>query len=292
MRGIRVAPAGLERRAPLPRPDRREPNDFGGVVLSYQHGYHAGNLADVHKHALLATMLDYLTRKDKPLSYIETHSGRGLYRLDAEEALKTGEAAAGIGRLGAAFPPGHPYARVLARVRQDHGPAAYPGSPLVAALLLRPGDRMHLAELHPREHAALAEAMAPHGADVRKEDGAAMALAITPPTPRRGLLLIDPSYEVKAEYAAVARLVGDVARKWNVGVIALWYPILASGAHGPMLRSLEERNLPGVLRHEVRFPPARAGHGMTGSGMFIVNAPFGLADECARLDAIFAGLGR
>ena len=117
-----------------------------------------------------------------------------------------------------------------------------------------------------------------------------MALALTPPEPRRGLMLIDPSYEVKADYAAMARLFGQVARKWNVGILALWYPILASRAHESMLATLEDKALPGALRHEVRFPPAREGHGMTGSGMFIVNAPFGTDTECARLDAIFARL--
>ncbi|MCV2869837.1 23S rRNA (adenine(2030)-N(6))-methyltransferase RlmJ [Defluviimonas sp. WL0002] len=259
-------------------------------MLSYQHIYHAGNLADVHKHALLAVMLDYLTRKDKPLSYLETHAGRGLYRLDAPEAQKTGEAEQGIGRLAAAFPPDHPYARILARVQADHGPSAYAGSPLVAALSLRAIDRMHLAELHPREHAALAEAMSPFGADIRHQDGVEMALALTPPEPRRGIMLIDPSYEVKTDYTSMARLVAQVARKWNVGVIALWYPILTSRAHEGMLATLESQDLPGALRHEVRFPPARDGHGMTGSGLFIVNAPFGTAEECARLDAIFAGL--
>lgn len=258
-------------------------------MLSYQHIYHAGNLADVHKHALLAVMLDYLVRKDKPLTYIETHAGRGLYQLDAAEAQKTGEAGQGIGRLAAAFAPDHPYARILTQVRRDHGPAAYPGSPLVAAHLLRPGDRIHLAELHPREHGALAQVMAPSGADIRKEDGCAMLRALTPPEPRRGLALIDPSYEVKADYAALPRLIAEVHRKWNVGIIALWYPILASGAHEPMLAALVQAT-PDALRHEVRFPPARAGHGMTGSGMFIINPPFPTAAEAARLSAVFSSL--
>jgi 23S rRNA (adenine2030-N6)-methyltransferase len=120
----------------------------------------------------------YLTAKDKPLTYIETHAGRGLYRLDAAEARKTGEAALGIGRLEAAFPEDHPYRRRLSEVRGWYGADAYPGSPLIAALSLRDGDRMHLAELHPQEHAALREAMAPFGAHVRKEDGLAMALAL------------------------------------------------------------------------------------------------------------------
>ncbi|MGL4312068.1 MAG: 23S rRNA (adenine(2030)-N(6))-methyltransferase RlmJ, partial [Paracoccaceae bacterium] len=158
-------------------------------MLSYQHGYHAGNMADVHKHALLSVALDYLTTKDKPLTYVETHAGRGLYRLDAAEAIKTGEAAAGIGRAEALrwFSGDHPYARHLARIRMTYGAQAYPGSPLIAAEALRKGDRMHLAELHPQEHAALAAVMAPYGARVLAEDGLTLALAITPPEPRRGL---------------------------------------------------------------------------------------------------------
>lgn len=260
-------------------------------MLSYQHIYHAGNLADVHKHALLAALLSYLTRKDKPLSYIETHAGRGLYALDAAEAKKTGEAEAGIGRAEALFAPDHPYRRVLGQVRARYGAAAYPGSPLVAALSLRPGDRMHLADLHPQEFVALCATMAPYGADCRQEDGLHFALARTPPDPRRGLMLIDPSYEVKADYAALPPLIGKVHAKWNVGVIVLWYPILASGAHRPMLATLDAMALPKALRHEVTFPPARDGHGMTGSGVFLVNAPFGSEEETGRIAAIFARLG-
>jgi 23S rRNA (adenine2030-N6)-methyltransferase len=262
-------------------------------MLSYQHAYHAGNLADVHKHALLARMLGYLTAKDKPLTYLETHAGRGLYDLDAAEALKTGDAAQGIDVALARgwFAPDHPYAQVLAEVRRRHGPRAYPGSPLIAALMLRPGDRAQVAELHRQEFAALAEAMLPYPVHCRPEDGAAMALALTPPEPRRGLMLIDPSYEVKADYAAMAQLVMVVHRKWNVGVLALWYPILADLRHRPMLAALEAAGLPRTLRHEVRFPPARERHGMVGSGMFIVNTPFGTEAEAERLTRLFAGPG-
>lgn len=264
-------------------------------MLSYQHAYHAGNLADVHKHALLAVMLARMAAKDKPLTYVETHAGRGLYDLGSPEALKTGEAAAGIARAGREgwFAADHPYARALAAVRATHGSRAYPGSPLIAAHLLRPGDRVVLAELHPKERAALEAAMAadaPARVNIRAEDGLAMARAVTPPTPRRGLLLIDPSYEVKDDYSAMPRLVADIHRKWNVGVIALWYPVLAAGAHLPMRRALDALALPKTLLSEIAFPPARPGHGMTGSGLFVVNAPFGLADEAARLAALFARL--
>ncbi|MGR3520153.1 MAG: 23S rRNA (adenine(2030)-N(6))-methyltransferase RlmJ, partial [Roseovarius sp.] len=131
-------------------------------MLSYQHHYHAGNPADVHKHAALAWMLAYLTRKDKPLTYIETHAGRGLYDLADPAAQRTGEAAQGIGRLESALPADHPYRLRLHETRALHGASAYPGSPLLAALSLRPGDALHLAELHPGEHARLSAALAPH----------------------------------------------------------------------------------------------------------------------------------
>jgi 23S rRNA (adenine2030-N6)-methyltransferase len=258
-------------------------------MLSYQHGYHAGNAADVHKHALLAWVLDYLVQKDKPLSYIETHAGRGLYDLASPEALKTGEAAGGILRAEAEgwFPAAHPYPSALARVRADHGPSAYPGSPLIAAGILRPGDRIVLAELHPQEHAALTDAMRERFSVIHRTDGLQLALAVTPPEPRRGLMLIDPPYEVKSDYDAIARIIPQVHAKWNVGVIVLWYPILASGAHAEMLAALEGAGMTKSLRHEVRFPPAKEGHGMVGSGLFVVNAPFGMADEGKRIAARF-----
>ena len=260
-------------------------------MLSYQHLYHAGNLADVHKHALLAWALDYLTLKDKPLSYIETHAGRGLYDLGAEEALKTGEAAGGVEVAENWFAPGHPYRRRLAEVRAAHGPQAYPGSPMVAALSLRDGDVMHLAELHPQEHRALAANLGPWGAHVQMRDGFDMALAVCPPTPRRGLLLIDPSYEVKADYDRIPKVIAQLHRKWNVGVIMLWYPLLTGGPHGPMLADLLA-TFPQALRSEVRFPPVRDGHRMAGSGLFIVNPPFGMTAEVARIAAVFCANAR
>lgn len=257
-------------------------------MLSYQHIFHAGNAADVHKHALLCSMLAYMTRKDKPLSYIETHAGRALYDLSSEEALKTGEAAAGIAKLGDALPADHPYPAALAKLAAIHGDSAYAGSPLLAAMMLRPTDSMHLAELHPGEHTALRAAMRDFRPRTYKQDGFEIAQAICPPTPRRGVLLIDPSYEIKTDYDMIPSQIAKLHRKWNVGVIALWYPVLASQAHVPMLRALNAQQLPGVLHHEVSFPPARVGHGMTGSGMFIVNAPYGLGEEADALSTLFS----
>jgi 23S rRNA (adenine2030-N6)-methyltransferase len=257
-------------------------------MLSYQHAYHAGNLADLHKHTLLATALDYLTRKDKPLTYIETHAGRGLYRLTSAEARKTGEAARGIEAHGDWFPETHPLARALAATGTEYGPDAYPGSPLIAAHLLRDTDALHLAELHPQEHAALTEILA-HRATIHKTDGLDLALAITPPTPRRGLLLADPSWEVKTDYDHIPDVFAQLARKWNVGVLILWYPLLKDGPHARMVRSLERQH-PNHLTHEVAFPPVREGHRMEGSGLFLVNPPYGIEDEAARLSTLFAAL--
>lgn len=255
-------------------------------MLSYQHIYHAANPADVHKHALLASMLDYLTAKPKPLSYLETHAGRGLYQLDAPEALKTGEAAAGAARL-TRIAADHPYQRALSVIRAQHGPTAYPGSPLLASTLLRKGDRLHLAELHPQEFAALSQVMA-HKAKCHPQDGFAMAHKVCPPEPRRGIVLIDPSYELKSDYETIPKQILKLHRKWNVGIIALWYPILDGGAHVPMLGKLESAGLPGALRHEVSFPPVRDGHRMIGSGLFIVNAPYGTQDAAKTLSKVFA----
>jgi 23S rRNA (adenine2030-N6)-methyltransferase len=254
-------------------------------MLSYQHLYHAGNAADVHKHAALAVALDYLTRKDKPLTYIETHAGRGRYDLQAPEAVKTGEAAQGIARLKQAFAPDHPYSRALAA--QPDG--LYPGSPAIAQALLRPDDKIHLAELHPQEYAALSIQLRDPRVTTYQQDGLALAQSLCPPTPRRGLMLVDPSYEVKDDYSQIPKWLTAIARKWNVGVVMIWYPILTSDAHLPMLRALQDDH-PEALTHEVRFPPARDGHRMVGSGLFVVNPPYGLGPDLKHLSSRFKTL--
>jgi 23S rRNA (adenine2030-N6)-methyltransferase len=255
-------------------------------MLSYQHIYHAGNLADVHKHSMLAWVVSYMTRKEKPLTYIETHAGRGLYDLTDDAALKTGEAAKGIALASDWFAADHPYAEILARIRTRHGANAYPGSPMIAAEGLRPMDNIHLSELHPQEFAALKTNMAPYGGFFRQKDGWDMALSLCPPEPRRGLLLIDPSFEVKTDYQTIPKTIPQIHRKWGVGVIMLWYPILTDAPHKPMINALKDA-LPDAIAHEVSFPPARPGHRMVGSGLFVVNPPFGFEEEAARLSALF-----
>jgi 23S rRNA (adenine2030-N6)-methyltransferase len=256
-------------------------------LLSYQHHYHAGNLADVHKHAALSWILEYMTRKDKPLSYIETHGGRGLYDLGADEAVKTGEAAAGIAVAEPWFATDHPYSSTLAACRAEKGATSYPGSPWIASHLLRGDDVLHIAELHPQEFEGLYDAVP--GAHVHAQDGFEMAYSMCPPSPRRGLLLIDPSYEVKDDYVAMPNHLAKIAKIWPVGVLMLWYPILTDARHRTM-KSAILRNLPDAFNHEVYFEPAREGHRMVGSGLVVVNAPWGLDDEMANLTNHFAKL--
>lgn len=252
-------------------------------MLSYQHSYHAGNLADVHKHAMLAWMLDYLTRKDKPLSYIETHAGRALYDLAGPEATKTGEAAHGIGRVRHWFDD-HPFGRVF-----EAAGDAYPGSPFVAGELLRIDDSLTLAELHPLEAAALAEAMMPYPAIVKQIDGFQLAMSMSPPNPRRGLLLCDPSFEIKSDYTDIPDFFRKLHRRWPVGILVLWYPILVDERHRPMVDALRAI-FPNGVNHTVLFTPARAGHGMIGSGLFVVNPPYGFEDAAQQLEQKFKAL--
>ena len=129
-------------------------------------------------------------------------------------------------------------------------------------------------------------------AKVHRADGFTLALSLCPPEPRRGLLLIDPSYEIKSDYDTIPGFIAKLHKAWNVGVIALWYPILTDGRHRDMVRAIAALDLPKVLTSEVAFPPVRAGHGMVGSGMFVLNPPFGLKEEAARLAAKFKTLPR
>lgn len=240
-------------------------------MLSYQHAYHAGGPADLMKHLALAALLARMTRKARPLSYAETHAGRGLYDLSGTAAEKTGEAAEGIGRLA----PGGAFGAVLAGVRASHGAAAYPGSPMIARKMLREGDRMILFELHPAEHAALRAALAGPGVEIRRRDGYEGLLALAPPTPRQGLVLVDPSYEMKEDYAGTARFVLRLAARWPQAAVLIWYPILRAGRHEALVAGLGALR---PVRREAGFA-LKEGTGMLGSGLLGVNLPHGAAAE-------------
>lgn len=237
-------------------------------MLSYQHAYHAGGPADVHKHVALTRILRALTAKPRALTYMETHSGRGLYDLSSAASLKTGEAAEGIAitDLG-----DEPFAQTLELCRDMNGPNAYPGSPWVAASMLRDQDMMHLMELHPAEHAALSAVLP--GAAIQKRDGYEGVLELSPPEPRAGLVLVDPSYEVKTEYAQAGAFVRNLSRRtWPEACMLVWYPILRAGRHEELLAEMAPLN---PVIHEVSFH-LKGGSGMLGSGLAAVNLPKGV----------------
>lgn len=256
-------------------------------MLSYQHIYHAGCLADVHKHSALCAVIDIMAQKDKALTYIETHAGRGLYDLNAPEALKTGEAEHGILSLrkGQWFQENHPYMKTLTALEQKHGANIYPGSASLVDYLLRPEDKMHLMELHPQEYYHLRFAMHGSGATLYRKDGYENLLSLSPPNPRRGLVFIDPSFEIKSEYQSLPKVIEKLMKRWPVAVICLWYPILNAGLHIKMTEDLMALEIPKSEIFETDF---KATKGMRGSGIFLANMPFGAEDEINDIQSILA----
>jgi 23S rRNA (adenine2030-N6)-methyltransferase len=253
-------------------------------MRSYLHAYHAGNRADVHKHALLAILLAYLTQKDKPVSYLDTHAGRGLYDLHAAEARQTGEAQNGVLHLLERFPATHPYRQTVETVRMRYGRQYYPGSPLLAREMLRSCDTLHCAEWHPVEHRLLVAQLGGRSVHIAEEDGFAFALARCPPMPRRGLLLTDPSYEEKADFERIPDWLTTLSHKWNVGILALWYPLLPEAPHRRMVDRLQKA-FPDSFHHECLWPTVDPDQRLIGSGMWISRPTFGLAAEAARIHA-------
>ena len=252
-------------------------------MLSYQHAYHAGGPADLHKHIALSELLALLTRKPRGITYMETHAGRGLYDLASAETAKTGEADEGIAKVDL---PDCPFTDALKSVRQMHGETAYPGSPAIAAAMLRDNDKMYLMELHPAEFKALSVNLEGE-ASVHRRDGYEGVMAISPPKPRKGLVLIDPSYEVKSEYLQVAEFTRNLIKKWPEATVMIWYPILKAARHKEMLDAL---HLPHLV-DEVSFD-LKDNKGMTGSGLALVNAPYGAEEVFRRTREIGASVLR
>ncbi|MBF0145837.1 MAG: 23S rRNA (adenine(2030)-N(6))-methyltransferase RlmJ [Magnetococcales bacterium] len=256
-------------------------------MLSYQHDYHAGGPADVHKHASLAVILARMTAKDQPMTYIESHSGGGVYDLESPMAAKTGEAQQGIQRLLAHGMPreDHPYRQVIEKIRARFGPAHYPGSPWLARLSLRPADSIHLMELHPGTLAQLRQTFrGEKNVHIHHRNGYEGVLALLPPTPRRCLVLVDPSYEVKTEYEQVGQLIPKIHRKCPGAVIMVWYPLLKDHLHPGLCHQLERSELPKFARREVFIAEPQTTRRMYGSGLMFVNLPHGVDEALAEVD--------
>lgn len=252
-------------------------------MLSYRHGFHAGNHADVLKHAVLCFVLDYMQRKTKPLLLIDSHAGAGLYDLDDAMADKTGEAAAGIDRLerflGNQAPPSllAPYLQALARIRTAHGSRHYPGSALLLTEALRDQDRAVLNELHPTDHTRLLALLgARQRVDIRRQDGFRLLKSLLPPPERRALLVIDPPYEIKTDYQTVIASLGDAIQRLPQLVVVLWYPVVERARTEDMLAGVAKLDPQGSVRLELAVAPDGSRRGMTASGVLVLNAPYTL----------------
>lgn len=247
-------------------------------MLSYQHIYHAGNRADVQKHLWVITVIDYLLKKDKPFLWVDTHAGRGLYDLQAPEALKLEEFEQGIlqahTKLKADDGPLKVYADLIASVNKGKDLRYYPGSAYMAASMLRANDRLYAYDLHKGEFEHLRTALAPFKrVKVQKEDGLKTYPSLLPPPERRGGVLIDPSYEVKTEYAAVADSVKQALKKWPKGIYMIWYPILKSALYEE-LKSACAGFAQDIVIDEWIWGNAQTDKGMIGTGMIVINPPY------------------
>ncbi|MBS1183135.1 MAG: rlmJ [Proteobacteria bacterium] len=254
--------------------------------MNYRHAFHAGNFADVLKHALLARILAYLGRKDAGYRVIDSHAGIGLYDLSADEALRTGEWHGGVGRIRAArLSPALAdwLAPWLAAVRAVNGGddlLLYPGSPAIATALGRLQDRYHFNELHPQDAETLAALYAgDRRVRVGSEDGYITVRAQLPPHERRGVVVIDPPFEELGEFGRLTRALHDARRRFATGCLMIWYPIKDVAAVDAFLQGAAEAGYPRLIAVE-QWVRAPGGDGpLAGAGLLIANPPFSLADE-------------
>ncbi|MCO6177786.1 MULTISPECIES: 23S rRNA (adenine(2030)-N(6))-methyltransferase RlmJ [Ciceribacter] len=254
--------------------------------MNYRHIYHAGNFADVLKHAVLARLIVYLQQKDKAFRVLDTHAGIGLYDFSSEEAQKTGEWRDGIGRLMEAdLPEGvaallAPYLDAI-RTLNPQGPITlYPGSPKLARMLFRPQDRLSAMELHPDDNRALARLFeGDYQVRVTELDGWLALGAHLPPKEKRGIVLVDPPFEEAGEYERLVDGLAKAYRRFATGTYCLWYPIKKGAPVAEFHEALKALEIPKMLCAELSVRSDRETTGLSGSGLVIVNPPFTLKDE-------------
>jgi len=259
--------------------------------MNYQHAFHAGNFADVHKHIVLTRVLEYLRQKPAPFRVVDTHAGAGRYDLLGPQAARSGEWRDGIERLFAAPRSGAagtdsaqalvaPYLDIVAALNPGGTLRLYPGSPLIVKALLRRQDRLIACELEPSAAASLQVVL--HG-DARAKalaiDGWMALFANIPPKERRGLIVIDPPYEEGVEFTRLFDTLAQAHRKWANGLYLLWYPVKAREAPNALARQLRRLSVPKILRCELTITPPCADGALAGSGLIIVNPPFPLERE-------------
>lgn len=265
-------------------------------MLSYQHIYHAGNFADVHKHTILSLIIKHLKKKPTPFFVLDTHGGRGLYPLDAPEAQKIGEYTTGIGKLwplrDQAPPLLFPYLNAVADSNPGANLTHYPGSPLVALCQMRKNDKISVSEKHPGEISYLRKNLKSfHQSSVHNRDAYEALTGLLPPIEKRGLVLIDPSYEDKNEYVLLPQKLAAAVKKWPQGIFAVWYPILPARHHEKLPAGLSE--IKGIEIINSLFEIKDSPMALSGSGVAIINPPWKLDEEitqaCDWLATILGG---
>ncbi|WP_038175626.1 MULTISPECIES: 23S rRNA (adenine(2030)-N(6))-methyltransferase RlmJ [Vibrio] len=252
-------------------------------MLSYRHSFHAGNHADVIKHIVQSLILNALKQKEKPLVYHDTHSGVGRYDLTHEWSEKTSEYKQGIARLWQQNDIPQELESYLDSIKVlNNGDTLryYPGSPRVARAHLRPGDRMVLTELHPSDYPLLEQEFhRDRQVSIFKEDGFQRLKASLPPKERRGLVLIDPPYELAKEYRDVVQAINQSYKRWATGIYAIWYPVVNRCDIDDMLDGLEALGIRKILQIELGVSPDTNERGMTASGMIVINPPWKLESQ-------------
>lgn len=250
-------------------------------MLSYQHIYHAGNFADVQKHAVLCALLKFLVQKPQKFCVLDTHAGRGLYDLSSAEAQKLGEFNSGVMPFwqsrAAAKTPLSDYLQTVAAFNNGEELKLYPGSAKFAQHLMRKTDRLVLIERHPGEFSDLKESFkdTPE-VRIEQKDGFQGMITELPFAERRGLVLVDPSYEIKTEYAYLPKQLEKAWKKWPQGQFMIWYPMLDAGLHHQMLSALRQSSIKDVLVSELSFGSRpKESFGLYGSGVIVINPPFG-----------------
>ena len=259
-------------------------------MLSYQHGYHAGCFADVVKHLTLTRLLNYMANKEKPMFYLETHAGRGIYDLQDKQALKTGEAKQGIELLWAKrsqLPDVFlPYLQHITQINSGSTLRYYPGSPTIAIQAARQQDRLIFSELHSGEFEHLQQLPRLNKrVYYSNNDGLDNLNALLPPAERRGLIFVDPSYEVKTEYRQLPDALKTAYNRFATGVYCIWYPLIDNKLHAQLLRGLENIGANSNLRIEF-YLTGSTGGGMSGCGLWVINPPYVLAEVKIALDAL------
>lgn len=265
--------------------------------MNYRHAFHAGNFADVHKHAVLACILTHLRLKPAAFRVIDTHAGAGRYDLHGPEPSRSGEWREGIARVFATQPSGEvgallaPYLDAVAALNRNGGLRIYPGSPLIARYLLRPQDRLVACELEPQAAASLAAALRGDSrAKALMIDGWTALNAYVPPKERRGLVLIDPPFEDPADFVRLWQVLAAAYRKWPTGIYMLWYPIKDREAPDALVRRLQRLIMPKLLCCEISLGMPRAPGGLVGSGLIVVNPPFTLEADLRLAMPVLCGL--